>query len=105
MPLICSGLINSGVPRTIPVAVSFAISGSARRSLASPKSITHGPDSSWRMGIGHQHNVFRLQIPVDDVHIMGMLEPAAHLEHERNAEIEWERTVAHLAIAQQLTGR
>ena len=32
--------MNSGVPRTIPVAVSFSSSGPALRSLASPKSMT-----------------------------------------------------------------
>ena len=40
LPRICSGLMNSGVPRMMPVAVSLAMAGSARRSLASPKSIT-----------------------------------------------------------------
>jgi hypothetical protein len=39
-PRSCSGLMNSGVPRMIPVAVSFCSSASARRSFARPKSIT-----------------------------------------------------------------
>ena len=98
-PRICSGLMNSGVPSTMPVAVSLDISAPVRRSFASPKSITTARNACF---LRHQHDVLGLEVPMDDLELVGVLEAVAHLDQQRDALLGRERAAAGLVLAQRL---
>ena len=94
--------MNSGVPSTMPVAVSFTTSGPARRSLARPKSITTARNPLGAVGVRHQHDVLGLEIPMDDLELMGVAETVANLDQERNPLRHGKGTPASLMLAERL---
>ena len=64
------------------MAVSRCNSGSARRSLASPKSADHGTLGS--VGAARHHHVLRLQIAVDDLELVREMESFRDIAHQAN---------------------
>ena len=73
LPRICSGLMNSGVPSTMPVASAWP----RRPRPAAPwpaRNPSPRPGARSRRGpVRHQHDVLGLEVPVNDVELVGML--------------------------------
>ena len=66
----CSGAMKCGVPRPRPVRVRFR---SASSSLTSPRSAQLGG------AVRRHHDVVRLDVAVDQVHLVGAVQPLGHL--------------------------
>jgi hypothetical protein len=88
--------MNSGVPSTIPVAVSLTTSGQ-------PEVHYHSPKPGWHRRIGYQHDIFGLEVAMNDLQIVGVAQAVTHLNQERNALGNREWAAASFVLAQRLS--
>ena len=81
--------MNSGVPRMVGGREPLQL-GSARRSLASPKSARR---RHRLVGAARHHHVLRLQIAVDDLELVREMESFRDIAHQANGLREAEPAV------------
>ncbi len=62
-----------------------------------------GPNTSRGVRVGHQHDVFRFEIAVEDLQSVRVLEPLADLNQQRDPLVDRQRAEAMLAHGQRLT--
>ena len=89
-PAICSGLMYSGVPTTSPVRVTFCASMFA--AFAMPKSTTFTRSAA--VARAGDHDVVRLEVAVDDPHVVRHRERLARLPHDLGGALGRERAAA-----------
>ena len=84
----------------MPVAVSLAIAGLGPALLGEAE--IHHHRAVRPSVLGHEHDVLGLQVAMDDLELVRVVQPGAHLPQDRQPGREIHRAPPHFAVGEQL---